>query len=360
MRAVVMRDKKLITDDLPLPEPGEGEVLVKTLACGICGTDLHAFKHAEKFMERARRVGSPHVTDISRDIVMGHEFCSEIVDYGPGTTKKLKAGTRVCGIPRLVRPDRIRAVGFSCETPGGFAEYMPLTESLLFEVPEDLPSEQAALTEPMAVGTHAVEKARLDPNDVALVIGCGPIGLAVIAALRLKGVRPIVAADFSQRRREFAEALGADVTVDPAEHSPYESWTEAAAKDRAEDAPSSHALFPGQSIRPALIFECVGTPGVIEQVMASAPRNSRIVALGLCMERDQFEPAFGVLKELNLQFLIGYSLDEFGDTLRSIADGKIPVEPLITGKVGLEGVAGAFEELNSPEKHAKIVVEPTR
>ena len=360
MRAVVMRNKKLITDDLPTPEPGEGEVLVKTLACGICGTDLHAFKHAEQFVERVRRVGSPHETDLSRDIVMGHEFCSEIVDYGPSTTRNLKLGTRVCGIPRLVRPDRTHAVGFSCETPGGFAEYMPLTESLLFEVPEDLSSEQAALTEPMAVGRHAVEKAQLDRNDVALVIGCGPIGLAVIAALRLKGVRPIIAVDFSRRRRGFAEALGADVVVDPAEHSPYETWSEVAAWENPEDAPPSHPLFPGPSHRPAVIFECVGIPGVIEQIMASAPRDARIVGLGLCMERDQFEPAFGVLKELVLQFVIGYSLEEFGDTLRGIADGKIPVEPLITGKVGLEGVADAFEELYSPEKHAKIVVEPTR
>ena len=92
MRAAIMRDKKLVVDNIPTPAPGAGEVLVKTLACGICGSDLHALKHAEKMVEGSRKTGAPFVMDLKRDIVMGHEFCAEVVDYGPQTQKRLKVG----------------------------------------------------------------------------------------------------------------------------------------------------------------------------------------------------------------------------------------------------------------------------
>jgi len=360
MRATVMRRKSLLVTDLPVPEPGPGEVLVKTLACGICGSDLHALKHAEKLVESARRSGGPFVMDLSRDIVMGHEFCAEIVDHGTETTKALKTGTRVCSLPVLIRPSGVETVGYSNDNPGGYGEYMRLTEALLLEVPGGLSAEHAALTEPLAVGVHAVEKARLETRDVPLVIGCGPVGLAVIAALRLKDVHPIVAADFSKRRRELAIALGADVVVDPAAKSPYESWKEVAIWADPSEAPPLPPWIPGPALRPAVIFECVGIPGVIDKIMASAPAGARLVVVGVCMERDAIEPMFGINKELNIQFVLAYTPEEFAATMVHIADGRIPVEPLVTGKVGVEGVAGAFEELASPDRHAKILVEPWR
>ena len=360
MRATVMRQKKLVVTDLPVPEPGPGEVLVKTLACGICGSDLHALKHAEKLVEGARRSGGPFIMDLSRDIIMGHEFCAEVVDHGPQTSKSLKVGSRVCSMPVLIRPSGVETVGYSNDNPGGYGEYMRLTEALLLEVPNGLSTERAALTEPMAVGVHAVEKARLDQNDVPLVIGCGPVGLAVIAALRTKNARPIVAADFSKRRRELAVAVGADVVVDPAEKSPYENWKEMAVWSDPSQAPALPPWMPGPPLRPAVIFECVGVPGVIDNIMTSAPPGARIVVAGVCMERDAIEPMFGINKELNIQFVLGYTPEEFAATLYHIADGTIPVDPLITGKVGVEGVAAAFEDLASPERHAKILVEPWR
>ena len=228
MRAAVMRDRKLVVADVPAPEPGPGEVLVRTLACGICGSDLHALRFADQFVATARRAGNPRVMDLTRDVIMGHEFCAEIVEHGPATTRALKAGRRVCSRPVLMRATGPQSIGYSNDNPGGYAEYMRLSEDLLLEVPNGLPTDHAALTEPMAVGVHAVAKARLEPDDAPLVIGCGPVGLAVIAALRLAGVRPIVAADFSKRRRELAVAVGADIVVDPAETTPWQSWREAA------------------------------------------------------------------------------------------------------------------------------------
>ena len=360
MRAAIMRMKKLVVDNIPIPEPGPGEVLVKTLACGICGSDLHTLKHAEKLVEASRRSGGVFTMDLNRDIVMGHEFCAEIVDHGPDTKKQLRVGTRICSMPVLIRPDGVQTVGYSNENPGGYGEYMRLTEGLLIEVPTGLATEQAALTEPMAVGLHAVEKARLEKDDVPLVIGCGPVGLSVIASLRLKGIRPIVAADFSPRRRQLAEAIGADIIVNPAERSPYESWREVAVWQDQSRAPQLPPWITGPALRPAVIFECVGVPGVIDQIMAAAPQGARIVVVGVCMEKDTIEPMFGINKELNLQFVLGYNREEFASMLQLIAEGKISTDPLITGKVGVEGVAQAFEDLGSPEQHAKVLVEPWR
>jgi threonine dehydrogenase-like Zn-dependent dehydrogenase len=360
MRAVVMRNKRLVVTDLPRPDPGPGEVLVKTLACGICGSDLHALRHAEQFVEASRRAGGVFTMDLTRDVVMGHEFCAEIVEHGPETARTLAAGARVCSRPSLIRADGPRTVGYSNDTPGGYAEYMRLTEALLLPVPNGLGTEPAALTEPMAVGLHAVVKARLEPHDAPLVIGCGPVGLAVIAALRLHGARPIVAADFSARRRELALALGADIVVDSAAATPWQSWREAAVWPDGSRAPVLPPWIKGPAVRPAVVFECVGVPGVLDQVMAASPRGTRIVVVGVCMEADTIYPMLGISKELNLQFVLGYTPDEFAATLDHIAEGRIPVAALISGKVGVEGVAGAFEALASPERHAKILVEPWR
>jgi threonine dehydrogenase-like Zn-dependent dehydrogenase len=342
MRAAVVRNAQLVVDTVPDPEPGPGEVLVKTLACGICGSDLHALTHADKMVEAAKESGAPFVLDPSRDLVMGHEFCAEVVDYGPDTSGNARSGERVVSMPLLFRGTAIHGVGYSNEVPGGYGELMVLSASLALPVPNGLSTEHAALTEPMAVGWHAVEKARLEPYDAALVVGCGPVGLAVIAALKLRGVEPIVAADFSVRRRTLAQHMGAHVTVDPRERPLMEAWREAA------------------DLRPAVLFECVGVPGVLPDLIRKAPIGARIVVAGVCMEDDTIRPMIAINKELNVQFVLGYTPGEFMDTLAALSEGRIDVAPLVTGRVGVEGVAQAFRDLASPDEHAKILVEPWR
>lgn len=342
MRAAVMRNSQLVVDTLPDPEPGPGEVLVKTLACGICGSDLHALTSAHKMVEAAREGGAPFTLDPARDVVMGHEFCAEIVDYGPDTSGNAKAGERVVSMPLLFRGTTIHGVGYSNDAPGGYGELMLLSAALALPVPNGLATEHAALTEPMAVGWHAVEKARLEPHDAALVVGCGPVGLAVIAALKLRGVEPIVAADYSPRRRALAERMGAHMVVDPKARPLMEAWREAA------------------DLRPAVLFECVGVPGMLLDLMRKAPQGARIVVAGVCMDDDTIRPMLGINKELNVQFVLGYTPGEFMDTLAAIADGRIDVAPLVTGRVGVAGVAQAFRDLASPDEHAKILVEPWR
>ncbi len=358
MQAAVFRQGKIVVDTLPDPRPVEGQVLVRTCACGICGSDLHAAKHTAQFVNLAKRAGNRWVLDADRDVVFGHEFCCEVVEYGPRTTARLAPGTLVCSMPMTLAGETVQGIGYSNDIAGGFAQFMPLADKLLLPVPNGLPAAHAALTEPIAVGWHAVQNARLTPDDVPLVIGCGPVGLAVIAGLVIRDIHPIVAADFSPARRELALKMGADIVIDPATVSPYETWQQTATPEGYDGSRYSQLFGLGPKLRPAVIFECVGVPGVIQQLMEGAPPSARIVVVGVCMETDRFEPFFGIVKQLNVQFVLAYSGQEFAESLHHIAEGKVDVTPLITGTVGLAGVNEAFAELANPERHAKVMVDP--
>ena len=166
--------------------------------------------------------------------------------------------------------------------------------------------------------------------------------------------------DFSPARRKLAEQLGADVVIDPARHSPYDSWS-AAARASAQGQRADVSPLSGERLLPpGVFFECVGVPGVIDQMMVGAQRGCRFVVVGVCMEQDLIRPLLAIGKELNLQFVLAYTAGEFAETLGHIAEGRLPVQPLITGKVGIAGVAQAFSDLRNPELHAKVLVEPWR
>ena len=132
------------------------------------------------------------------------------MEFGPDCARDITVGTHVCSIPALLRGDKIHTLGYSNDHPGGYAQYMRLTESFLEPVPNGLSPALAALTEPMAVGLHTVNKSRLSKEDLPLVIGCGPVGLAVIAALKQRDSAPILAADFSAKQAFRAATLGAN------------------------------------------------------------------------------------------------------------------------------------------------------
>lgn len=337
MRAAVLRDGRMVyRDDVPDPIPEAGQVLVGVRACGICGSDLHFAAHGAQVLEMSDRVaggsGAMHV-DLDRDIFMGHEFSAEVLEAGPGTDTH-PPGTLVTSLPVLLSAKGAEPIVYSNSTMGGYAERMLLSAPLLLPIPNGLDFKHASLTEPMAVGLHAVNKSGIAPGETALVLGCGPIGIAIIAALRAKGVEPIVASDFSPKRRELATAMGADQTLDPALGSPFDA------------------------VKPAVVFEAVGVPGIIDDVLLRARPGTRLVVAGVCMQPDTVHPFFAIAKEINVQFVLAYTPEEFGDSLRALAEGDIDVSPLITGEVGLDGVGTAFDDLADPERHCKILVTP--
>ena len=337
MKAALMQGGRLWIDDVPEPRPGAGEVLVATKACGICGSDLHAVQHTAAFIQTSREVGGGFKLTTDAPVVLGHEFCAEIVAFGPDTKKTLREGDLVCSMPVLLRPEMV-GLGYSDIAPGGFAEYMVLTEALIQVVPNGLPAETAALTEPMAVGLHAVNKANLSTEDQVLVVGCGPVGLAIIAVLSMRGYS-VVASDFSPGRRALAEQLGASLTLDPAVTDPLE----------AQPWPQDGHM---------VIFECVGVKGMLDQLFSKAPKNSRIVVVGVCLETDTSRPLIAINKELSLQFVLGYTVQEFSETLLLLGEGELNVSNLVTDKVPLAQVSDAFQRLGDPRTDGKIIVIP--
>jgi threonine dehydrogenase-like Zn-dependent dehydrogenase len=341
MRATVARNHELVVDDVDDPVPGPGDALVAVRACGICGSDLHTLRHAHHMVELSAATGIDGGFDPSADYVMGHEYSAEVLELGPETDgAPVGPGDLVVSLPYLLTATGAEPLGFSNRVPGAYAERMLLTAAMCLPVPNGLDHRRAALTEPLAVGLHSVNKVGIQPGDAALVVGCGPIGLAIVVWLAARGIELIVATDFSPRRRELAAQLGAHVVVDPRVQPGVDAWREV------------------DGLRPLVVFEAVGTPGMLDRVMFDAPSHARVVVAGVCMEPDTIRPLIGIVKEINLQFVFGYDPAEFADTLRAIADGEIDVAPMMTGTVGLDGVADAFRVLADPDRHVKILVEP--
>jgi threonine dehydrogenase-like Zn-dependent dehydrogenase len=360
MRAVLMQDGKLRVDEVPEPVPGPGEVLVDVLACGICGTDLHCAAHGPAFNAAIKGAVGVELLDLSRPIVFGHEFVGRVISYGPGTKARIPLGRRVVSMPMLLRAQPV-LLGFAGpEAPGAYAERMLLSEPLLIEVPDHVPNDVAALTEPLAVAYRSVARADLGGDDVPLVVGCGPIGLAVIAVLKMSAVGPIVACDFSPERRAIAQRVGVDVVVDPGEASPYEALMAAAATDSPARMAAPTAVLGQLPVRPTVAFECVGAPGLIQQLINGVPAGSRIVVAGINTGADHFEPAQAILKELDIRFSLYYTPEQFADTFTHLAAGDFDVAALLTGTVGLDGVADAFARLGTSPHDAKILLDPTR
>lgn len=340
MRGVVRRDGRLTCEEIEEPVPCEGQVLVRTLACGICGTDLHALGHLHSFLQGLKRSGGALPTDDAKPVVFGHEFCAEVLDHGPRTQVRFKPGARVVGIPYVTGPQGQEYVGYSNRFPGGFAEKMVLTERLLFAIPNGLSAEHAALTEPFSVGAHAVERAQITYSAVTLVVGLGPIGLAVVAGLKARGVGPVIGLDYSPGRRRFAQAMGCDEVVDPAVEALEAVWAR---------------LCAGKGRRP-IVFECVGRPGVAQAMVAAAPRNALLVVVGNALEPCSIDQVMAFNKELDIRFTMNFTKEEFGQTLRHIAEGDINAQAILTGVIAPDEVPEAFEALRDPENHAKIVV----
>ncbi|BBZ27895.1 dehydrogenase [Mycolicibacterium madagascariense] len=377
MRAVSCLQGNLDVVDLSAPQPQKGQLVLDVKRCGICGSDLHARHHAGELTDVMTAVGYEDFMRAETPVVMGHEFSGEVAERGRGVAKEFKVGTLVVSFPLVRAGGGVHLTGLSPLAPGGYAEQVLAEAAMTFVVPNGLPADVAALTEPMAVALHAVRRSEIGKGDVAIVVGCGPVGLAVISHLRARGVKTIVASDFSSGRRELATRCGADVVADPAVESPYDR----AGRGTITNAPDLYELgmgsmeklrrLPGWSHvyraadafgaagpkRP-VIFECVGVPGMIDGVIAAAPLNARVVVVGVCMGEDKLRPAMAIAKEVDLRFVFGYTPLEFRDTLHLLADGKVDGTPLLTGTVGLDGVAAAFDALGDPETHAKVLIDP--
>lgn len=379
MKAVVCHQGELSVADVPDPVPGRGQLVLDVVRCGICGSDLHARTHSDELADLGAGLGLPDLMRPEDRVTLGHEILGRVREYGAGTRRRWKPGQLVVTLPVIRTEGTVHMTGFEEAAPGGLAERVVAQEAFTFPVPDGVDVDRAAFTEPLAVAWHAVRRAQIGKGRPAIVIGCGPIGLAVILMLKAAGVRKVVASDLSPARRALARRCGADVVVDPREESPYAAYAPKGPAGSAADYMSFGIdtlgllrrvpLLPwgrlmrvadtlGQTPSGPVVFECVGVPGMIDGIVADAPMRSRVVVVGVCMERDMFRPGLALNKELEFRFVFGYDPQEFVATLGMIADGTVDPTPLHTGTVGLDGVAAAFEDLTRPEEHAKILVDP--
>lgn len=351
MRAAVLRHGAVEAREIPDPTPGPGQVLVRSLACGICASDIHFMDHPEGDAEDDSGLSS---YDAEADVVMGHEYCAEVVDYGPGTERRWAPGTRVSSIPALVTSGGVRIIGQSAEAPGGFGELFLLTEAMTQVVRSDLPAELVSIADAISVGWSSVQRAAVGPKEVPLVIGCGAIGLSAVASLKRLGVAPIVAVDFVASRRDTARAMGADVVIDPAAVSPYTAWRELAygSAEPVRDVMNVLAL-PG-----CVVFECVGVPGVLDSIVKGCERGTRIFSAGGPPQGDHLHTMVAKRKGLNIQFGGGPSVTHWNEAFEEVCSGRLDVTPMFGGTVGLDGVAAAIDTARDARGPARIIVVP--
>jgi threonine dehydrogenase-like Zn-dependent dehydrogenase len=351
VRAAVLRNGRIEVRETADPTPGNGQILVRSLACGICASDIHFMDNPQGDADDDSGLSN---YDPDADIVMGHEYCAEIVDYGLGTRRTWPVGTRVSSIPALLVGDSVRIIGQAPDAPGGFGEYFLHTESLTQVVPSALPSELVSIADAISVGWSYAKRAAVTAKQVPLVIGCGAIGLSVIASLKRLGVGPIVAVDFVATRRETAAQMGADRVIDPAAVSPYTAW-----RELAYGSPEPVRDMMGLLDLPGcVVFECVGIPGVLDSIFKGCERGTRIFSAGGPPQGDELHTMVAKRKGLNIQFGGGPSMTHWNEAFDEVCSGRLDVRPMYGWTVDLEGTPQALSDARNAQGPARIVVTP--
>lgn len=349
MRAVTLTNSALGLHEIPVPEPGPGQVLVRTLACAICASDHHYMDHPE--VARDDRSGMRvHAPD--KHVVMGHEYCAELVAYGPETGQAWPIGTRLTSPPALLVNGGMRVIGQAPDAPGGFGEYFLLSEGLAKPLPDDVPPTTLCLIDAMAVGWYYTRIGTQETDRVPLVIGLGAIGLSVVAALKQRGVTGIVGVDYNPVRRDLATRMGADVVVDPAVEPAFSAWRRSAwgSPDEVYDRIALMGLPR------CAVYECVGREGVLADIIDNCPNDTRVLSAGGA-GNDTIPSAKAHLKGVNLQFGGGPAVTDWYETLDLVTSGAMDPAPLIGETVTLDELTSAVDRARRGDAPPRIVFE---
>jgi (R,R)-butanediol dehydrogenase/meso-butanediol dehydrogenase/diacetyl reductase len=332
MRAAVTDDAgHVVVQEREVGRPGDDQLLIKVDASGICGSDLHAL---EAF---------------GAGMVLGHEFTGVITQIG-SAVRGFTLGDRVCALPahscgqcaRCLAGDPIRCPQAAyLGTPvadGAFADYIVVDAGAAVLIPPHVTREQAALVEPMAIGLKVFERGRPAPNDVLLIMGAGPIGLAVVLWARAGGVGRIVVSDPVQSRRELARSLGATHAVDPT----------------TQDLPRYFETHFGAV--PQVVIECAGKPGTFDQAATVVGYEGKIVIAGMHMEPEEFGRLQPFIKNVTASFCCWYTKAHYAHTVHMIAEGRIDPVAMVTHRICLEELSAALTALKTPNDYGKILV----
>ena len=343
MRAAVFHElgKPLQVEAVAKPQAGRGEIVLKVHYCGICGSDLHATH--------------PGVFVVPNGTILGHEFTGEIVESGSPLWKVgematalpnnacedcRKIGLMKCKDDMGIMCPRNTLTGFHPSAPGAYAEYVKFSCEEALRLPTAVKSREGAAVEPLAVGLHAVNKAKIALGERVLILGGGPIGLATALFSKLAGARDVVVSEYAPARREVAGAMGATGVIDPSK----------------EDVAAGFARLAGGP--PDVVFECVGVPGMIGKAVDYSRTWGRIVVVGVCMVEDAWVPMSAIFKETNIQYVLGYGRPDWRLVLDLLDSGRVDPRPMITDTVTLDELPSAFEALRKPTTQIKVMVWP--
>jgi threonine dehydrogenase-like Zn-dependent dehydrogenase len=341
MRAVVLRAGRLEVRETADPIPGEGELLLRTRATAICASDVHFMDDHDAIPEG----GAGMVYDEDRDIVLGHEFVGSVVGHGPGCSDQFALGTRVTAMPILLVDGGVggtKVIGQNPEAQGSFGELLVVSEAMARAVPDGVPDDAVALVDAFAVGEFYVRSSRIEPPEIPIVLGAGAIGLSAVAALESRGIEPIIVADFKADRLGLAEQFGAHVLVNSAERSPFDVWKETAVERGCP--------------KPAVVFECVGAPGMMQDIVDSCERWTRVFAAGGWYTGDSLDCTAATHKGVTIQFGGGPHPEDWYGTLDAICQGRLDPLPSVGRVITLAEVPDALEQTRKSEGPPRVVI----
>jgi len=333
MRAVTFQalHRPLTVDTVPDPVPGEGEVVVKVDRCGICGSDLH--------MTEDPAYGCKHGD------VLGHEFAGEVVGRGKDVDG-LKTGDLVsviplksCGKCEHCRKGEVQWCAEFGLQGGGYAEYAVTRPNQCIRLPADLSLADGAIVEPLAVALHGLNLSGMKAGDKVLVLGAGPIGLAVAFWAKRLGAAKVAVQDIAEFQRDRALGMGADVfVVDP------------------EDPVGSAER--GLGGKADIVFECVGIPGLIARAVDQVKPRGTILLLGLCTQPDTFNSFAMLSKEVKLVTSAFFTRQEYEAALDALTEGAAEPRLLVTDTISLSDTPGVFESLKRRTEQCKVLIAP--
>ncbi|MDL2409447.1 alcohol dehydrogenase catalytic domain-containing protein [Rhizobium calliandrae] len=334
MRAVLFKavGGPLTIAETEAPQLGVDEVLLRVSACGICGSDLHMTEDPQTF-------------GLKQGGILGHEISGEVVTCG-AEVADFKSGDRVAVAPmrgcghcdscRRGEPAwcaKMRLIG------GGYAEFVTVAGRQCRHLPDDLPTEEGALAEPVAVGLHAVMRSGLKPGERVLIIGAGPIGLLVAFWARRLGAAHVVVADLNRHQAERSAKVGA---------TGFALSGEGLAQEFRQ-------LTGGE---PDIVFECVGKRGLIDAACRLVRVHGTVVAVGLCVGGDEWDPFAAISKEIQVIFAVFFTMAEFDMALQALGSGRHRPQALVTDRIGLAAVPDVFESLRRRTTQCKVLITP--
>ena len=336
--AYFLGNQQIEIRQLPEMEPGEGQVLLKVCACGVCGTDVHIYE------------GGKGSAEVKPPVILGHEFSGFIEKIGPGV-EGLKVGQLVTVDPNIYcgkcLPCRqgqkqmchhMGAVGVNMD--GGFADYCLAPYAQCVVVPENTDPELAAMAEPLACCLHGIDRAGIRPGENVLVIGGGTIGQIMLQLARLAGAAKVVLSEPVAKRRELAVELGADAAIDPLNENLNERLYEIFGSEGAD-----------------VVIECVGNPRTSAQAIDAAARCGRILLFGVphpeAILQTKMHPIFQ--KELTIMGSF-VNPDTQSRAVALIASGQLNLKPLITHRYPVSQLEDAINMQTSAESIKVLVV----